>query len=238
MRTVPPPEIDWTSIDTVFLDMDGTLLDLHFDNYFWLEHVPRRYSEARGLAFAEARESLLAMYRDREGTLQWYCVDHWSQELGLDIALLKQEVGHLIAVHPRVLDFLAALAAHGKRRVLVTNAHQKSIALKMQKTPLAGHLDRLICAHDLAEPKESPSFWDRVQCIEPFDRGRTLFIDDNEDVLRAADAYGFRWLLSVLQPDSKKSERSVSAFPAIRHFSDLLLGLQGREAIGPPALGR
>ena len=26
--------IDWTSIDTVLLDMDGTLLDLHYDNAF------------------------------------------------------------------------------------------------------------------------------------------------------------------------------------------------------------
>ena len=25
--------INWQQIDTVFLDMDGTLLDLHFDNY-------------------------------------------------------------------------------------------------------------------------------------------------------------------------------------------------------------
>ena len=34
------PELDWTSIDTVLLDMDGTLLDLRFDNWFWQEHVP------------------------------------------------------------------------------------------------------------------------------------------------------------------------------------------------------
>ncbi len=220
-----PPEIDWRSIDTVFLDMDGTLLDLHFDNHFWLEHVPRRYGEACGLALAEAKQSLRARYRDIEGTLQWYCVDHWSRELGLDIALLKQEVEHLIAVHPHVVDFLQALAACGKRRVLVTNAHQKSIALKMQKTPLKGQLERIICAHDLALPKESPLFWDRVQAIEPFDRARTLFIDDNERVLRIAQGYGFRWLLTVSSPDSQGIARSASDFPAIKHFADLLPGL-------------
>ncbi|MCP4043692.1 MAG: haloacid dehalogenase, partial [Gammaproteobacteria bacterium] len=36
------PVINWNSIHTVLLDMDGTLLDLHFDNQFWLEHVPLR----------------------------------------------------------------------------------------------------------------------------------------------------------------------------------------------------
>ncbi|AGA90837.1 haloacid dehalogenase superfamily protein, subfamily IA, variant 3 with third motif having DD or ED [Thioflavicoccus mobilis 8321] len=224
-----PPAIDWSSIDTVFLDMDGTLLDLHFDNHFWLEHVPLRYSQARGIELAEAKELLYGKYRDREGTLEWYCVDHWSRDLGLDIALLKQEVEHLIAVHPHVLDFLVALAARGKRRVLVTNAHQRSIALKMQRTALAGQLDRLICAHDLAEPKESPDFWQRVQTIEPFDRARTLFVDDNERVLQTARDYGFRWLLAVLEPDSRRSARADSAFPAIRHFADLLPGLRAEE---------
>ncbi|MEY6433096.1 GMP/IMP nucleotidase [Thioalkalicoccus limnaeus] len=223
-----PTAIDWSAIDTVFLDMDGTLLDLHFDNHFWLEHVPRRYADTNGLQFAEAREALLARYRDVEGTLEWYCVDHWSQTLGLDIVMLKQEVEHLIAVHPHVPEFLAALANRGKRRVLVTNAHQKSLALKLERTRLAGHLDRVVCAHDLAAAKETPGFWERVQAIEPFDPERTLFVDDNETVLQAARLYGFRWLLAVSEPDSKRPVRTLNSdIPAIRRFAELLPGLQG-----------
>ncbi|MBP8289854.1 MAG: haloacid dehalogenase-like hydrolase, partial [Chromatiaceae bacterium] len=141
--------IDWDAIDKVFLDMDGTLLDLHFDNRFWREHVPARYAVARDLPLDQAKNQLLARYKDHEGTLTWYCIDHWSRELGLDIALLKEEIDHLIAAHPQVLEFLEALAARGKRRVLVTNAHQKAIALKMRKTRLVGHLERIISAHDL-----------------------------------------------------------------------------------------
>ncbi len=219
--------IDWNAVDTVFLDMDGTLLDLHFDNYFWLEHVPLRYAQARGIAQDRASTELLALYQSREGTLEWYCIDHWSRELGLDIALLKEEIDHLIAVHPHVTDFLEALAARGKRRVLVTNAHQKSIALKMEKTRLAGHFERIICSHDLQAPKESADFWPRVQALESFDRERTLFVDDSPSVLRAARNYGFRWLLGVLAPDSKAPEREAGEFPAIRRFSDLLPGLRG-----------
>ena len=217
--------IDWTAVDSVFLDMDGTLLDLHFDNHFWLEYVPRRYAEARGMDFAQAHAELLARYRSREGTLEWYCVDHWSRELGLDIALLKAETEHLIAVHPQVVDFLEALARREKRRVLVTNAHQKSLALKMEKTRLAGHFERIICAHDLGAPKESPEFWPRVRALEPFDRTRTLFVDDSPSVLRTARDYGFRWLLAVLAPDSKSPPRAIAGFPAIRHFAELLPGL-------------
>jgi putative hydrolase of the HAD superfamily len=218
--------IDWNAIDSVFLDMDGTLLDLHFDNHFWLEHVPRRYAEAHGLVAEQAKEQLIARYKDLEGTLEWYCIDHWSQELGLDIALLKQEVSHLIAVHPHVVDFLEALAERGKRRVLVTNAHQKSIAIKMEKTRLAGHFERIVCSHDLSAPKESAEFWSRVQDIEPFDAERTLFIDDSQRVLRAARDYGLRRLLAVRNPDSKAPPCDTGEFEAIDHFSELLPGLR------------
>jgi len=217
--------IDWREIDKVFLDMDGTLLDLHFDNHFWLEHVPQRYSERTGLPFAEAKRQLLERYRSREGTLEWYCVDHWSRELGLDIALLKQEVDHLIAVHPHVVGFLEALRGRGKRCVLVTNAHQKALALKMRKTRLEGHFDGIVCAHELGIPKEDPAFWSRLHAIEPFDPDRTLFVDDSPAVLRSAHAYGFRWLLAITQPDSRGTERPPSGFRAIRDFAELLPGL-------------
>ena len=219
------PTIDWNAIDTVFLDMDGTLLDLNFDNHFWREHVPVRYAERLGLSVADAKADLLPRYARIEGTLEWYCVDHWSRELGLDIALLKQEVDHLIAVHPHVTDFLEALAARGKRRVLVTNAHQKAIALKLERTRLGGHLERIVCAHDLGTPKEAPGFWAQVHAIEPFDLQRTLFIDDSDTVLRAARDYGFRWLLMVLKPDSRAPARPAGEFPAIRDFADLLPGM-------------
>lgn len=217
--------IDWDTIDKVFLDMDGTLLDLHFDNHFWLHHVPLRYGEARGLSLEGARAHLLPRYRDIEGTLNWYCVDHWSQALGLDIALLKEEVKHLIGVHPHVVDFLKALASQGKQRVLVTNAHQKALALKMERTQLGGHFEHCICAHDLGLAKEDPGFWPRFQQTLPFDPRRTLFVDDSLGVLRAARRYGFIHLIAVLEPDSKGARRSTEEFPAIVNFSDLLPGL-------------
>ena len=217
--------LDWTSIDTVLLDMDGTLLDLHFDNHFWLEHVPRRYAEARNLELAEATEQLHARYRDIQGTLEWYCVDHWTRELGLDIALLKEEVDHLIAVHPHVTEFLDRVAALGKRRVLVTNAHQKSLQLKMRKTRLGDRLDQVICAHDLQAPKEDQVFWDRLRAAEPFDPARTLFIDDSLAVLRSARRYGIANLLAVRAPDTRQQPRDVGEFDAIDGFRDLLPGL-------------
>ncbi len=216
--------IDWNRIDSVFLDMDGTLLDLHFDNHFWLEYVPQRYAAARGLPLEQARRSLLERYRSIEGTLQWYCVDHWSRELGLDIALLKQEVDHLIGVHPHVVAFLDRVRGLGKRVVLVTNAHQRSLALKLEKTRLGGHLDAVVCAHDLGLPKEDAGFWERLQRVEPFDPRRTLFVDDSRPVLESARRYGIRWLIRVLRPDTCGPLREPEGFEAIHDFSEIMPG--------------
>jgi putative hydrolase of the HAD superfamily len=214
--------IDWNQIDLLLLDMDGTLLDLHFDNHFWLQHVPERYAQVRGIALQDAKDELYARYKRIEGTLDWYCVDHWSRELELDIVLLKEEVDHLIAVHPHVIDFLQAVRAAGKRCVLVTNAHQKSLALKMRHTQLDGHLDNIISAHELGLPKEHAGFWERLQQREPFESSRTLFVDDSPSVLRSAQAYGIRWLLRILKPDTHGAPRAAEGFPAVEGFAQLL----------------
>jgi len=216
--------IDWQQIDKVFLDMDGTLLDLHFDNYFWLEHVPQRYAQSRNISLEQAKQELFARYKDVEGTLEWYCVDHWSRELELDIILLKQEVEHLISVHPHVVGFLDAMRRLGKKTLLVTNAHQKSLALKLERTKLVGHLDRVVCSHDLGYPKESEEFWKRLQQVEPFDKSRTLFVDDSPSVMHSAQRYGIEWLLMVLRPDTNGPIRTTEDFSAIHDFSEIMPG--------------
>jgi putative hydrolase of the HAD superfamily len=214
--------IDWNQVDTVLLDMDGTLLDLHFDNHFWLEYVPARYAARNGMALDEAKAECMARYKEMLGTLEWYCIDHWTEKLGLDIALLKREVDHLIQVLPHVTDFLDLLGRTGKRRVLVTNAHQKSLALKMEKTQLHDRLDALISSHDIGVAKEHPAFWPRLQEREPFDKSRALFVDDSLSVLRAAQNYGIANILAIRHPDRRQPIREVAEFPAIIEFDELI----------------
>ena len=217
--------LDWNRIDTIFLDMDGTLLDLHFDTHFWLEHVPLRYAEKHGLSHAEAKDALMPRYQRMIGTMEWYCVEYWTRELELDIARLKEEVDHLIAVHPHVPDFLALAHASGRRVVLVTNAHHKSLQLKMRKTRLDGYFDAVICAHDIGVPKEHPEFWEKLQALEPFDSATTLLVDDSLPVLRSARGYGIAHLLAVHRPDTHLPAKDVEEFSAIHSFQDLLHGL-------------
>ena len=150
--------IYWENIDSVFLDMDGTLLDLNFDNHFWLDFVPQRYAERNGLTPDEAKTILLPKFRAMEGRLEWYCLDYWSERLDFDIPAMKSEISGLIAVLPHVIEFLDAVRAIGKRVVLVTNAHRKSLGLKLDKTRLQVFFDAIVSSHDLGIPKEEPGF--------------------------------------------------------------------------------
>lgn len=214
-------EFDWQKIDTVFLDLDGTLLDLHFDNHFWLEYVPVCYADHHGLSLEKATTHLMHRYSEVRGHLNWYCVEFWTNELGLDIAQLKEETSHKIAIHSNVEAFLARMRELSKRVVLVTNAHPVSYALKMKVTELDKYFDNVVNAHDLNAAKEQDGFWQSVQAVEPFDREKTLFIDDNEEVLACAESYGFTNLLSILKPDSEKAAKHSTRFMQLDDFADI-----------------
>lgn len=214
--------VPWSEVDSVLLDMDGTLLDLNFDNHFWQVHMPVRYAEIRGMSREAAREELMARYHARAGTLEWYSVDFWATELELDVMRLKEEVAHLIAVHPHVADFLAAVRGAGKRVALATNAHHKSLTLKMARTGLADRFDLLVTSHELGVEKENPGFWPRLQERFPFDPARTLLVDDSLPVLDSARVFGIRHLVSIRQPDTCKPPKDCGDYPAIASFAELM----------------
>lgn len=215
-------QLDWQQIDTVLLDMDGTLLDLHFDSYFWLNHLPQRYGEKHGLLPEVAVPDIHQRLMEKRGSLDWYCTDFWSRELDVDILSLKREVQHLIAERPEALTFLQALGVIGKRRILITNASRDSIKLKFEVTGIQPLLDEVISSHDYGCPKEDQSFWQQLQQQTPFDPQRTLFIDDSEAVLHSAQHYGIAHLLAIQTPDSQQQARLNYGYPAIIDFSDIL----------------
>ncbi|KMN22475.1 GMP/IMP nucleotidase [Pseudomonas helleri] len=217
--------LPWRDIDTVLLDMDGTLLDLHYDNHFWLEHLPQRYAELHGISRAMADLELTPLFENNAGQLKWYCLDFWSRELKIPVRELKLETAHLIALRPDADTFLAAIKQAGKRVILITNAHRDSLSLKLERIELAPYFERLISSHDYGFPKESPAFWDALQADIGFDPSRSLFIDDTLPILRSARAFGIGHLLAVKQPDSKKGPKDTEEFAALGDYRELLAGL-------------
>jgi putative hydrolase of the HAD superfamily len=213
----------WSTVDYVLLDMDGTLLDKYFDDYFWEHLVPEKYAEKHSITFGRAKEELLAKYRHHEGTLNWTDIDFWSEELGIDIPALKEQIRHLIEVHPNVEDFLSALNERGKKVFLVTNAHYKTLTIKLRKTELGKYFHRVITSFDMGAPKEESLFWERAEKALRFEREKTLFVDDTEEILFTARDYGIRHILLKERANSKEKDKSHSGnFPAIKDFKELL----------------
>mgnify|MGYP002632755245 CR=1 FL=1 len=214
--------VNWSAIDTVLLDMDGTLLDLHFDNHFWLEHLPLRYAQQHGCELDEARKHLHNMSEALHGSLNWYCIDYWSDNLDMDVAALKREVQHLIRFRPGTVEFLDFLQNQGKACMLVTNAHPKALALKLQASGLGAHVPVQISAHTFQLAKENEGFWQSLQQHTGLDYARCLFIDDSLNVLRCAREGGLQHVLQVLQPDTTQAPRALSEFPGLGHFQELM----------------
>lgn len=217
-----PPRFDWADIRSVLLDMDGTLLDKHFDDYFWEQYVPEHYSLQHDLPIALAKEELLSRYRKVENTLAWTDLDYWSAELGLDIPELKTGLNHLIAVHPYVPEFLGFCRQREKKVYLVTNAHPKTLSIKLARTSIGHLFDRIVCADEIGLAKEEEPFWEKLEKLLGFAKSSTMLADDTEKVLRSAEKYGMGLLVYVARPSSMKGVKYSSRYPSIEYFNELL----------------
>jgi len=216
------PQFSWDTIDTVFLDLDGTLLDRYFDDYFWEQYVPEIFARERGISYEGARDHLLQTYRSVQNTLAWTDLDYWSEKLDLDIPGLKRSINHLISLRPEAEDFLHFLKTQGKEVLLVTNAHPKTLGVKMDKVPLTHWFDKTISATDIGFAKEQEIFWHTLQEQQQHDKTRTLFIDDNEKVLQSAAGYGIDLLVHIAKPSSRQPLAYSPLFPSIAHFTELI----------------
>lgn len=216
------PAFSWQHIDTILLDMDGTLLDSYFDDFFWEEYIPKVFAEENNLTPDDARKKLLEKYQRVESTLQWADLDYWSDQLGLDIPELKCKIDHLIQVHPYVIDFLKFINSTDKEINLVTNAHSKTLEIKLRKTAIGPYFNRIIPAEEVGEAKEQPVFWEKLQSLLGFEKERTLLVDDNAKVMRSASQYGLGHLVYVAKPSSRLPVRYSNEFPSIVYFKELI----------------
>ena len=215
-------KVRWSDVEWVLLDMDGTILDLAFDNYFWRELVPQRYAQLRGLTLEQARAELLPKFTEVQHTLPWYCTDYWSRITGLDMASLKREVRARIAPLQGAVEFLDAVKASGRQLWLATNAHRDSWSLKLEHTSLTSRFDRIHSSHDFGAPKEDARFWERLQAAHPFNSKRALFVDDSLPVLQSAQRYGIGQVVAIRCPDTGLPRRDIPELAAVDRLADLL----------------
>lgn len=215
-------KIPLNEIKYILLDMDGTLLDLYFDDYFWGHLVPEKYAEKHDMSFGAAKEYLYETYKSHEKTLNWCDIDFWSRELNLDIPALKEQIRHLIEVHPHVIEFLKLMRKQKKKIYLLTNAHFKTVKIKFKKTKIGEYFDDVLCSFNVGHPKEDLDFWHKAQKKLKFEKEKSVFIDDTEDVLKTAKEYGIKYLLFKAAASSKLEPKTTDEFMTIHDFRELM----------------
>lgn len=214
--------IAFDEISTILLDMDGTILDKYFDDYFWEIFLPERYAEKEGLSFSEAQKILFNMYKAEEGTLNWTDIDFWSLKTGIDIFTLKKQLTHLIKPHPDAEDFLNFISSNGKKVYLVTNAHNKVMNLKLEKTGFARYFHKTFTSFDIGYPKEKLEFWHKLkECID-FEPEKTVFVDDTEEILHRAKSFGIKMPILRGLSSSRSEPRKSNNFLTINSFKEII----------------
>jgi len=214
--------IPFKEIKTILLDMDGTILDKFYDDYFWENYVPEKFAEKMGISFEEAQRTLFSMYKAEEGTLNWTDIDFWSKKTGLDIFQLKKEVAHLINPHPDSENFLKSITTNGKKVYLVTNAHKKVMELKLEKTGLYKYFHGFFTSFDIGYPKERLQFWERLKINLCLDLEKTLFIDDTEEILHVSRQHGIKYPVLRAVSNSKLPPKKSVQFFTIMSFREIL----------------
>lgn len=216
------PKTTLTDCATLMLDMDGTVLDLAYDNYVWKELVPARFAARHGVPIEHAKRDLYARYRAAQGNLEWYCLDHWSERLGFDVVQVHRDVGDRIDYLPGAAEFLTAAQPLKLKILLVTNSHPDTLALKHEMTQVGDYFDGVFSAHNYGFAKEQQEFWRALHADVSFDPETTVFVDDSVPVLRSAAEFGIRTVVEVTRPDTTRPSRDQSEFEGIEQLPDLL----------------
>jgi GMP/IMP 5'-nucleotidase len=218
---------NWNQIDDVLLDMDGTLLDRHFDNFFFEEELPRRYAGIQGLTFEAARDRLMAMYRSVEGELAWTDLHYWTRRVGIDVIAMHKELDYMIGFLPGAEVFLSELRARGKRIIVLTNAHEAGVAVKSAKTGLSRYVDRIVDAFEVGYLKMRSEYWPACQQLVGFNPARSLYVDDDESCLGAARQFGISGIVHSAKSSSQLPPAHSSTFTSVEHLSQLVNGKSG-----------
>ena len=217
-----PHAFQWSDIDDVLLDMDGTILDRHFDNFFFEEELPRRYAKQKGLTFESARERLLTLYRSVEGELDWSDLTYWKRVLDIDVVALTEELDCMIDFLPGAMEFLDHLGRVGKRVSILTNAHPSGTAIKVAKTGLDRHVDRIVTAFDVGYLKMRKEYWPECQRLLGFNPSRSLYVDDDEACLAAAESHGIAQIFHSSKSSSQLPPHPSRRFRSIENLTALI----------------
>lgn len=201
-----------SSIDTIFLDLDGTLLDLAYDNYFWHDHIPNLIAKKNKLPFEKVKIEFENIYKSKQNTIEWYSLDYWSKIFEIDLKNEVLKTKNKIKIFPNAHNLLTNLKKRKIRIILLTNCPRDMLDIKLTQTQLWGFFDKIISSEDYGFSKEDDRFWHNLNTAIDFNKMNTLFVDDSENVLNCASRNGIKNIFYIKFPDSNKEGQIIKNF--------------------------
>jgi Predicted hydrolase (HAD superfamily) len=181
------------------------ILDQVFDNFYWSELVPREISKINSIPLDKSKEQVASMGRDLAGTLPWYEIDHWEQKFCIDLIKPAKQNSSRIKFLPSAQESLKKLNALDKKIIFLTNCDARLLKIKSDAVPLMQYCSAFQSSTDLGIIKENKNYWPIVFNKFKIDPASSLFIDDNKQIVAAADRAGIKSSFHVTEPTSDMS---------------------------------
>ncbi len=212
--------MDLKGLENILLDMDGVLLDTSYDNFFWQKHIPMKYAELKSINSDQAIRITHSLFNYKKGNKDWYDLDYWSNMLGLDVEQekLSADMINRIKLKKGAVDFLERYHKD-KNLFLVTNAHRKTLNIKMKRFPLLKYFKMVICSHELKYVKEEIPFWFILRNKLNINYDKSLLIEDTMDNIKSAYHCGLK---SIIIGDTSQNSRNIPCFKNLSSFSSSL----------------
>tara|TARA_Y100000768_G_scaffold352301_1_gene303801 strand:- start:9919 stop:10596 length:678 start_codon:yes stop_codon:yes gene_type:complete len=195
-------------IECLLIDMDGVILDNTYDNNFWQNHIPNVLSEKKNISFKDAKCLAVQIFNYKKNSKDWYDLDYWSNMLGIDIEAEKKSEESLskIKLYDNVTDTLSELKKN-IRLILITNAHRKTLNIKLDKYNIEPYFDAMVCSHELNYVKEDIQLWYMLRSEYRLNYDKTVLVEDTINNINVALSAGVSSAIYVGDEDFKPSDR-------------------------------
>ena len=204
----------------MLVDMDGVILDNTYDNNFWQNQIPGVISKNKDISFEDAKRLAVQIFNYKKNTKDWYDVDYWSNMLNVDIEAEKRSSISFdrIQLYEGVTETLNKLK-DSFRLILITNAHRKTLNIKLEKYDLKPYFENMVCAHELHYVKENIQLWYMLKSRFKLDYTKTLLIEDTINNIKVGLSAGISQAVYVGDESYEYSKKILKLFSINDIFS-------------------